>query len=698
MFLKTNPIALATLIALGFSTDSSGEDERYIIHLNSSQKQPVIHQARISGGILEIESNRFIAATFKGKDLQQVKGLMNNPAISKIEPDLRRYPLAIYNDDAGNPNNQQLTPYSIYQSQADQLDIQPGIKVCVIDSGIAGSQGETGGRNSDFNWGAITGDNDSGTGNWDSDGGPHGTHVAGTVGAMDNNFGVIGMAPGVSMHIIKVFNASGWGYSSDLAFAATKCAAAGANIITMSLGGGGANSAEENAFIDFSNNGGLVLAAAGNDGNDTRSYPAGYKSVMMIGANDADNNIASFSQYPDNKVTIGRGRNRTQEVDDGYGVEVTAGGVAVLSTYPAGAATLSSLNVNGTAIPSSAMENSGHANGDTYYMALAESQDIGANGKICVIERGNISFQDKVANCENSGGIGAIIINNVSGMLFGTLGSPNNTSIPAVGTTLEDRNTILSATTATIDVGSSDYGYMDGTSMATPAVAGVAALVWSNHPNCNGADIRSALKASAEDQGSAGRDNFFGYGIVKALDASQYLSNQACGTPPGGNLPPIASFSYNCTSLACDFDATDSSDADGSISTYNWNFGDSNTGSGLTSSNTYLASGSYLVNLTVTDNEGASSSHSKTVEVNDGSAPPPVDITLTGTRASNQRQITLTWSGATTNNVDVYVNRSFNNTTANDGSESYRVNKNANYVFKICNTASTNDCSNEINL
>lgn len=138
---------------------------------------------------------------------------------------------------------------------------------------------------------------DPGTGNWYEHGGPHGTHVAGTVGAEDNNVGVVGMAPGVPMHIIKVFNASGWGYSSDLAHAAEKCTAAGANIITMSLGGGGANSTEGNAFDTFIANGGLVLAAAGNDGNSVRSYPAGYSSVMMIGANDANNNIADFSQF-----------------------------------------------------------------------------------------------------------------------------------------------------------------------------------------------------------------------------------------------------------------------------------------------------------------------------------------------------------------------------------------------------------------
>ena len=129
-------------------------------------------------------------------------------------------------------------------------------------------------------------------------GGPHGTHVAGTIGAAKNGSGVVGMAPGVPMHIIKVFNEDGWGYSSDLAVAAEKCAAAGANIINMSLGGGAPNSTEENAFKAFTQKGGLAIAAAGNSGNNVRSYPAGYSSVMMVGANDANDQIARIFAIP----------------------------------------------------------------------------------------------------------------------------------------------------------------------------------------------------------------------------------------------------------------------------------------------------------------------------------------------------------------------------------------------------------------
>ncbi|WP_246075860.1 S8 family serine peptidase [Aliikangiella marina] len=536
MVSKISKISVATMLALGTSTAVMADDSRFVIQVEPGKKGIVKALANQMGGEIKVDADGFIAASFDGKSLDEVKGLLNNPHIRLIEEDPRRVLLAAYQDDVGNPAVEQLAPYAYYQSQANQLTLQSGQKVCVIDSGIAGGTGETGGYNYDFDWSVITGDNDSGTGNWNEDGGPHGTHVAGTVGAADNGFGVIGMAPGVPMHIIKVFNAAGWGYSSDLAFAAQKCTNAGANIITMSLGGGGANSTEENAFNTFRANGGLVLAAAGNDGNNMRSYPAGYKSVMMIGANDADNNIADFSQFPSNTKTSGRGKRATTETHDGFGVEVTAGGVDTLSTYPAGGATLSSMSADNTAYASSAMENQGFAAGATYNMGTAEATDSGANGKICIIARGNISFQDKVANCENSGGIGAIIYNNEPGMLYGTLGSPNNTSIPAVGATQADGPALEAASAASVDVSAGDYGYMSGTSMATPAVAGVAALVWSNHPTCSGEEIRTALKATAEDQGASGRDDYFGYGIAKAAAASNYLNANACtGAVDGGD-------------------------------------------------------------------------------------------------------------------------------------------------------------------
>ncbi|WDE11707.1 S8 family serine peptidase [Thalassomonas haliotis] len=542
----TSVIALA--ISSAFAAQAA--DNRYIIHVEDNNKQAVKAMAKKLGANIHVDANGFISATFEGKSLNSVKKMMNNPvkalqdkglntaseqinqaafAALEIQEDARRYPMAAFNDDIGDPRTEQLTPYSVYQSEANQVtfNANAGMKVCVIDSGLDKT-------NPDFDWSRITGDNDSGTGNWDEHGGPHGTHVAGTIGAADNNIGVVGMAPGVDMHIIKVFNASGWGYSSDLAHAAQKCTNAGANIISMSLGGGAANNAEESAFDTFTANGGLVVAAAGNDGNSVRSYPAGYESVMMIGGNDADNGRYDASQYP------------SCSASQDNCVEVTAGGVNVLSTYPEDMASLSVTVASGQAYASTAMENTGSVSGSTYYMGTAEATDSAANGKVCVIDRGNISFHDKVQNCENSGGIGAIIINNVSGVLSGTLGETNATSIPAVGTALEDKTALVAATTASIDISASSYGYMTGTSMATPAVAGVAALVWSNHTECTGTQIRDVLKATAADLGDAGHDVYFGHGVVKAKAAHDYITANGCGdivTPPGEGDSVEKSFS-----------------------------------------------------------------------------------------------------------------------------------------------------------
>ncbi|MFT5163376.1 MAG: serine protease [Alteromonadaceae bacterium] len=479
----------------------------------------------------ELSKHRAIAAELSP---QAAKALRNDPSVASMEVDQKRYASSLYNNTAGNPNDVQVTPYAIIQSQADQLALQSGQKVCVIDSGLDAS-------NPDFDRSVITGSNDSGTGNWDLNGGPHGTHVAGTVGAVDNGVGVVGMAPGVPMHIVKVFNAAGWGYSSDLAAAADRCTEAGATIITMSLGGGGSNSTEENAFNAFTNNGGLVLAAAGNDGNNVRSFPAGYKSVMMIGANDGDNNIADFSQFP--SCTNGG------QTDDGYCVEVTAGGVNTLSTYPSQSALdaagasgegtgWTTGTVDGVSMTVTGMENLGSVSGSVFFMGTAEATNSGANGKVCIIDRGAISFHDKVKACQDSGGIGAVIVNNEAGVLSGTLGETNATTIPAMGAALEDRSTWMNASTVGINIESSMYGLMSGTSMATPGVAGIAALVWSNHSTCTGTEIRNALKATAADAGSAGKDVYFGHGVVKAKTASDYITANGCEGNGGGTTPP----------------------------------------------------------------------------------------------------------------------------------------------------------------
>ncbi len=88
-----------------------------------------------------------------------------------------------------------------------------------------------------------------------------------------------------------------------------------------------------------------------------------------------------------------------------------------------------------------------------------------------------------------------------------------------------------------------------------------------------------------------------------------------------GNQPPNASYTFSCTDFSCDFDASASSDSDGTIDSYSWDFGDGNSATGATPSHTFSAGGTFDVTLTVTDNEGATGNDTQSVIVVDPNGP-----------------------------------------------------------------------------
>ena len=102
-----------------------------------------------------------------------------------------------------------------------------------------------------------------------------------------------------------------------------------------------------------------------------------------------------------------------------------------------------------------------------------------------------------------------------------------------------------------------------------------------------------------------------------------WLATAIALTPASGsaNQPPVAAFTSGCSSLTCSFTST-SSDPDGSISIYGWDFGDGGTAAVQSPSYSYGASGTYTVTLTVTDNQGAAASASQSVGVNTPNQPP----------------------------------------------------------------------------
>jgi subtilisin family serine protease len=198
-----------------------------------------------------------------------------------------------------------------------------------------------------------------------------------------------------------------------------------------------------------------------------------------------------------------------------------------------GTGTEASVTAGGTGFDVIAMEGSPlvGATGALADFGLGDTVNPGGmTDKICLIQRGNISFADKVLNCQASGGIGALIYNNVPGPLLGTLGGVA-TTIPSVGADGNDGAALLAkvGSSTTMSVDASNYALFDGTSMATPHVSAVAALVWSYFPTCTAAQMRTSLARGAEDLGDPGRDVKFGFGLVQARRTFNRINQLGCG-------------------------------------------------------------------------------------------------------------------------------------------------------------------------
>ncbi len=131
-----------------------------------------------------------------------------------------------------------------------------------------------------------------------SDDNGHGTHVAGTIAqSTNNNFGVAGIAYEASIMPIKVLAASGGGTISDIAEAIIFAADNGANVINMSLGGGGESKLMQEA-IDYAYKKGVVIvAAAGNSNRNAAFYPARYPKVIAVSATGSTGEKAPYSNY-----------------------------------------------------------------------------------------------------------------------------------------------------------------------------------------------------------------------------------------------------------------------------------------------------------------------------------------------------------------------------------------------------------------
>lgn len=148
----------------------------------------------------------------------------------------------------------------------------------------------------------------------------HGTHVAGIIAALDNNIGVVGVAPDVQIYSVKTFDHNGRGRVSDIIDALNWCVENQVNIVNMSFGISMKSIALERAVRAANNRNIILVAASGNSGGkDSVLYPAKYSEVIAVAASDVDDKAAQFSSGGPEINIIAPGVNITSTYNDkGY--------------------------------------------------------------------------------------------------------------------------------------------------------------------------------------------------------------------------------------------------------------------------------------------------------------------------------------------------------------------------------------------
>jgi len=404
--------------AASVSQNNAADFEDVIVRFKDKPGKAELHAFKGLGG--DVTNVFTIIPAISGKlPAKAIEALKNNPQVEVVESDYVMHALEYSPaDELGNS-------WGVDHINADAALAAgyagEGVKVAVLDSGVNFNHFDLS-DNFDFSANELGYDfvmDDF----FPEDVYGHGTHVAGTLAAASNGFGIVGVAPKAQIVALRVLDENGEGTASGIIEALQwiqnyNAAHPDSPIrITNNSYGTGSNSSQlEAAFDVLASSGVLHIGSAGNEGSaagngNNVGYPARYASVVAVAALDKNNQRASFSST-------------------GSDVEIAAPGVAVLSTWKDG---------------------------------------INATGPQ------PFSFAD------------------YAGEYF----------IEA-----------------------------SGTSMASPHVAGVAALLMAANPSYTAEAVRSKMNATALDLGDAGRDKLYGYGLVDA--------SSALGLMPATNNPPVA--------------------------------------------------------------------------------------------------------------------------------------------------------------
>lgn len=345
----------------------------------------------------------------------------------------------------------------------------------------------------------------------------HGTHVAGIVGATGNDsFGGVGVNWDVSLMPLRVLDGEGVGTTADVAAAVTYAAANGANVINLSLGGPDFSLLVRDAIAAAS--GSLVVTAAGNEATNvdlSGSYPCNYGSanIVCVAASESNDTLAGYSNYGGVNVDLAAPGSRISST-------VPAFTRALRETFEADIATTWTAGGTGTQwsrgldefgyFAADSVDSNYEPNTDSWLetaapISLAGQQnctltyvfelDIGDDSDAFEVQASTDGTTwDDVGGFTGSTGGGWLTANHDLSAHDGSavylrFRLVSNLLFHGRGVSIDDVLVkCLSQTFA-----GTEFSYFSGTSMATPYVAGAAALVLADTPDATVANLRSAL-------------------------------------------------------------------------------------------------------------------------------------------------------------------------------------------------------------
>ena len=532
-----------------------------------------------------------------GGDIKYSYTLINAIAAKLPEPaieNIQKNPRVEYVEEDGIVHAVgEVTPWGVDRIDADLVwsnNKGNGVKIAIIDTGIDKDHPDLqanikGGVNfvSKPSWRPADPEK------WDDDNG-HGTHCAGIVAAVDNEVGVIGVAPEADLYGVKVLDRTGSGYVSDVIAGIEWSNDKGMQVISMSLGGGYSESMET-ACSEADGAGIVVVAAAGNSGpgDDTVNYPAKYESVIAVSATNDGDSLADFSSR-------------------GPEVELAAPGVSIDSTYMGGGYTtmdgtsMACPHVAGTAalVIVSGITGSGAVRARLQNTA----DDLGATGKDNLYGYGLVDADEAVPPAPNDPPVA-----NAGGSYTGT----------------ED-------VAITFDGSGSDDP--DGDTLT---------YAWDFGDDATGTGVDPTHTYTAGGS----------YTVTLVVNDGKADSDPSTTTADitEVNDPPVADAGSDQNVVVNDnvtFYGSGSDDIDGTITDYSWVFGDGNSGTGSTTTHTYETAGEYTVELTVTDNDESTGTDTAIVTVTEVPAyTMHVDSIVMDTDSKTRGRNTFEWAVAT---------------------------------------------------